>query len=76
MPKLLYTGSTVQITINSGKPYSSSLNLIHSPATIQRPPVSPILVAPVITVTIIPQPIHVLDSTDIEPHTFPLPPPP
>ena len=68
-------GCTIQSSIISEKPNSSSENSITSTAAVQRPPISLIPIAPVATPAITFRPIDIPDLPDIHPpFLLPLPP--
>ena len=74
--EFIETDYTLRTKIIAEKPTSSYANLINTPLTVQRLPLSPKPVAPAITSTITLGPIHIRDPSDIDPPSFPLAPAP
>ena len=72
--KFIDAASTVRTASSSEKFNSSAEKLITPTVPAQKPPLSPIPVAPAINIASTHRPIHIPDPFDIEP-LFPLPPP-
>ena len=70
------TGSTVETSGNNEKFTSSSENLMNTSPAVQRPPLSQIPLASVVTPVITSRSFNVPDPFDIDPTLFPLSSPP
>ena len=71
--KFIDSGSTVQTSSNSENFNFSSESLLTPTVTVQKPPLSPLPVAPAITPAITPRPIYIPDPSDIDSLPFPRP---